>query len=150
VPGAFMFVAVDPAELTGKARAEFRAGLLGIASFGWSTLAQIVDASDEDRMAATEQLARQFVAHLDAPDVETARPHAAHEIEFTSSLCSHPAGTLIAVRRTHEGDDIRETFRSLHQRDGAKPLRAFSFLEVEGDERPGEEVDLAALARDRK
>jgi hypothetical protein len=44
---------------------------------------------------------------------------------------------------------IRESFRSLHLRRGAQPLRAFSLLEVEveGGEEPDETVDLAALAR---
>ncbi|HKC34079.1 MAG TPA: hypothetical protein VKC16_11510, partial [Xanthobacteraceae bacterium] len=53
----------------------------------------------------------------------------------------------IAVHRAHQDGEIREAFRSLRPRQGPKPLRAFSFLEVEGDEEPGEDVALAALAR---
>jgi hypothetical protein len=35
----------------------------------------------------------------------------------------------------------------LRQREGAKPARAFSFLEVEGeDEQPDDEVDLIGMA----
>jgi hypothetical protein len=150
VSGAFMFADVDPAALEGKARAAFRAGLLGVASFGWSTLAQIVEASEADRVAAVEQLAQQFVARLDAPSLDEARAAAAEEIAFASSLCQHPAGMLIAVYRNHEDAEIHETFRSLRPREGAKPARAFSFLEVEGEEGPGETVDLAALARGEK
>ncbi len=147
VSGAFVFANADPAALAGKARAEFRAGILGIASFGWSTLAQIVEASEDDRVAATELLAKQLVARLGAPGIAEAVAAAAEEIAFASSLCAHPIDTLIAVHRTHEDGEIREAFRSLRPRAGAKPLRAFSFLEVEGDEEPGEAVDLAALAR---
>jgi hypothetical protein len=147
VPGAFMFAGIDPAALTGKARAEFRAGLLGIASFGWSTLAQIVEASEDDRAAVVEQLARQLVEHCGAPSLAEARAAAEEEIAFASSLCTHPVDTLIAVHRSHEDGEIREAFRSLRPRNGPKPLRAFSFLEVEGDGEPAEEVDLAALAR---
>ena len=147
VSGAFVFANADPATLAGKARAEFRAGLLGIASLGWSTLAQIVEASEDDRRAATEQLAKQLVAHFGAPGIAAAVAAAEEEIAFASSLCSHPVDTLIAVHRTHEDGEIREAFRTLRPREGAKPLRAFAFLEVEGDEEPGEEVDLAALAR---
>ncbi|MGE0725874.1 MAG: DUF6505 family protein, partial [Alphaproteobacteria bacterium] len=44
VSGAFRFWDLDPAALDGKARAAFRGGLLGIASFGWSTLVQVVEA----------------------------------------------------------------------------------------------------------
>ncbi len=150
VSGAFMFSGIDPAALTGKARAEFRAGLLGIASFGWSTLAQIVEASEQDRAAVVEHLAQQLVAHCGAPSIAEARAAAEEEVAFASSLCTHPADTLIAVHRAHEDGEIREAFRSLRPRNGPKALRAFSFLEVQGEEGPGEEVDLAALAREKK
>jgi uncharacterized protein DUF6505 len=150
VSGAFMFSGVDPATLTGKARAEFRAGLLGIASFGWSTLAQIVEVSEQDRAAVVEQLAQQLVAHCGAPSLAEARAAAEEEVAFASSLCTHPTDTLIAVHRSHEDGEIREAFRSLRPRNGPKPLRAFSFLEVQGEEEPGDEVDLAALAKEKK
>jgi hypothetical protein len=150
VSGAFMFSGVDPAALRGKTRAEFRAGLLGVASFGWSTLAQIVEASEQDRVALVELLARQLAHHCGAPSPAAARAAADEDVAFASSLCTHPADTLIAVHRIHEDGEIREAFRSLRPRNGPKPLRAFSFLEVEGDEEPGEEVDLAALAREKK
>jgi len=150
VSGAFLFSSTDPATLAGKVRAEFRAGLLGIASFGWSTLAQIVEASEQDRLAVVELLAQQLVQHCGAPSLAEARAAAEEEVAFANSLCTHPADTLIAVHRTHEGGEIREAFRSLRPRDGPKPLRAFSFLQVEGEEEAGEEVDLTALARDKK
>jgi hypothetical protein len=150
VPGAFMFADTDPATLAGKARAAFRAGLLGIGSFGWSTLAQIVEASEQDRTAVIELLAQQLVTRCGAPGLAQARAAAEEEIAFTSSLCAHPADTLIAVHRTQQNGEIREAFRTLRPRNGPKPLRAFSFLEVEGDDVPGEAVDLAALARENK
>jgi hypothetical protein len=150
VSGAFMFAGVDPAALAGKARAEFRAGLLGITSFGWSTLAQIVEASEQDRVAVVDLLAQQLVDRLGAPSLAAARGAAEEEVAFASSLCTHPIDTLIAVHRTHEDGEIREAFRSLRPRDGPKPLRAFSFLEVQGEEESAEEVDLAALAREKK
>lgn len=150
VSGAFMFAGVDPATLEGKTRAEFRAGLLGVTSFGWSTLAQIVEASEQDRVALVELLAKQLVERLGAPGIAAAVAAAEEEVAFASSLCSHPLDTLIAVHRTHEDGEIREAFRSLRPRNGPKPLRAFSFLEVEGEQEPGEQVDLAALAREKK
>ncbi|MEX0751505.1 MAG: DUF6505 family protein [Xanthobacteraceae bacterium] len=147
VPGAFVFWKQDPTTLEGKARTAFRAGLLGIASLGWSTLAQIVEADEEDRVEAVEMLAQRLVEHYGAPDVSTARPAAAEEIAYAASLCDHPLDTLIAVHRAYEDDAIRETFRTLRPRSGPKLLRAFSFLEAEGDDEPAEEVDLAELAR---
>jgi hypothetical protein len=147
VSGSFAFWDIDPASLEGKERAAFRAGLLGIASLGWSTLAQIVEANEQDKLAAIDALAQQLVAHFGAPSMKDAVAAAEEEIAFASSLCTHPAGTLIAVHRRYEGGEIREAFRSLRPREGPKPLRAFAFLEVEGEEDAGETVDLAALAR---
>ena len=47
-------------------------------------------------------------------------------------------------------DEVRETFRTLRPRGGPKPLRAFSFLEVEGEEAVEEKVDLVGMASDRE
>ena len=149
VSGAFMFWNDDVAQLEGKARTAFRSGFLGVPSFGWSTLVQIVEASDAERAAAVDELAAQLVARFGAPDLEQARAAAEEEFAFAGSLCTHPADTLIAVHRGHENGEIRETFRSLRPKDGPKPLRAFAFLDVEGEDEPQEQVDLAALARER-
>jgi Family of unknown function (DUF6505) len=148
VSGSFVFCDVKPEALAGKARAAFRGGFLGVGSLGWSTLVQIVEASEEDRRAATEALAQKLVDHFGAPDIEAARAAAEEEIAFAASLCNHPKDTLIAVHRAHEDGAIREAFRTLRPKAGPKPLRAFSFLEVEGeDEQPDESVDLVTLAQ---
>jgi Family of unknown function (DUF6505) len=149
VSGAFVFSDDDPAKLEGKARSAFRGGFLGVQSLGWSTLVQIVEASEDDRLAAIETLAKQLVAHFGAPSIAAAAAAAEEEFAFAESLCNHPHDTLIAVHRTHENGEIREAFRTLRPKGGPKPLRAFAFLEVEGEEEPEEKVDLAALA-DRK
>ena len=150
VSGAFFFSDADVARLSGKARSAFRSGFLGIESLGWSTLVQIVNATDEDRDAAVKALAGKLVAHFGAPDLAAARSAAEHEIEFAASLCNHPADTLIAVHRIYENGEIREAFRTLRPRGGPKPLRAFAFLEVEGEEEPVEQVDLLRLAQERR
>ena len=147
VSGSFVFWNVDPAALAGKARAAFRGGFLGINSLGWSTLVQIVEASEEDRQAATGLLADKLVERFGAPDLAAARAAAEEEIAFAASLCNHPKDTLIAVHRAHEDGAIREAFRTLRPKGGPKPLRAFSFLEVEGEDEPGERVDLVTLAQ---
>jgi Family of unknown function (DUF6505) len=148
VPGGFVFFDADPETLEGKARVAFRSGFLGIASFGFSTLAQIVEASEADHAAAVEYLAGQLVARFGAPDVATARRAATEEFAFAASLTDHPPDTLIAMHRVFADGAIRETFRTLKPRAGPKPLRAFSFLEVE-EEEPArkEELDLLTLAR---
>jgi hypothetical protein len=147
VSGAFMFADSDPDALEGKPRAAFRGGFLGVASLGWSTLVQIVEASEDDRAALVDVLARQLRERLGAPDLSAARAAAEEEVAFAATLCEHPHDTLIAVRRTFEDGAIREAFRTLRPRGTRKPMRAFSFLEVDGEEEPEETVDLAAMAR---
>jgi Family of unknown function (DUF6505) len=148
VPGGFVFFDVDPVALEGKARVAFRSGFLGISSLGFSTLVQIVEASEADRAAAVEALAAQLVARFGAPDLATARRAAAEEFAFAASLSDHPPDTLIAMHRVFADGAIRETFRTLKPRAGPKPLRAFSFLEVEEEEPAAkEELDLVTLAR---
>jgi hypothetical protein len=147
VTGTFMFADADLAALVGKARTAFRAGFLGTASLGWSTLVQVVEAGEDARRAAIDTLAKQLTAHFGAPSMKEAIAAAQSEFEFAASLCDHPLDTLIAMHRTHDGGEIRETFRTLRPKDGPKPLRAFSFLDVEGDDEPAEHVDLAAIAR---
>ena len=51
------------------------------------------------------------------------------------------------MHRSDDGGEIRETFRTLRPKDGPKPLRAFAFLDVEGEDEPAETVDLAAMAK---
>jgi hypothetical protein len=148
ISGAFVFAGADPAALDGKSRAALRGGFLGIHTLGWSTLVQVVDASADDHAAAVELLARRLTEHFGAPDPASAKAAAEEEIAFASSLCKDADGTVIAVSRSLEDGAIRETFRTLHPRGGAKPQHAYAFLEVEGEEEAVvEEVDLKTLAR---
>jgi Family of unknown function (DUF6505) len=152
VSGAFAFWDSDPTKLEGKARSAFRSGFLGVASFGRSTLVQIVAASEADRANVVDMLAGHLIERYGAPDLAAARVAAEEEVAFAQSLCTQPQDTLIAVHRSYEEGAVREQFRSLRPREGQKPARAFSFMEVEGeDEEPGEEVNLITMAeRERK
>ena len=154
VSGAFAFLGTDVQALQGKSRTAFRAGLLGVSSLGRSTLAQIVDVSKQDHAAVVEMLAAQLVAHFGAPDLAVATNAAEEEISFVASLCDHPAGVIIAVTRTFEDGVIHEAFRTL--RPGTQtPSSAFQFVEVVGEDVPGEDVlgervDLAGLVGEAK
>jgi Family of unknown function (DUF6505) len=152
VSGAFAFWNRDAASLEGRARSAFRSGFLGVSSLGWSTLVQIVAANDKDRRDVVDTLARQLVAGFGAPTIEDALAAAEEEVAFAESLCSQPQDTLVAVHRTFEDGAVKESFRTLRPRNGPKPVRAFSFFEVEGEtEQPGEQVDLIAMVeRERK
>ena len=148
VSGSFVFWNEDTAALQGKARTAFRGGFLGVQSLGWSTLVQIVEASERDYRDVVELLADRLVTNFGAPTPDEAKAAAEAEVAFASSLCSHPIDTLIAVHRAEENGEIREQFRSLKRNDGPAPLRAFSFLEVaDEDDEPGERVDLVTLGR---
>ena len=148
VSGAFMFANLDPATLTGKSRAAFRGGFLGVDSFGWSTLAQIVEVGAEQSAAAVEQLAARLVERCGAPDLSTARLAAQEEIAFAASLADHPQGMLIAVSRRCENEATRESFRTLQANAMPKAAPVFSFGEVADDEEPpAEQIDFAAITR---
>jgi hypothetical protein len=140
VSGAFRFYDRDPAGLTGKDRSAFRSGFLGVQSWGWSTLVQIVPATEDDRRKLVELLATQLVDRFGAPDLATAGVAAEEEVVFAESLCTHPVSTLIAVHRSAADGDVRESFRRLKLREGSGHSKAFSFMEVEDE--PEAESDL--------
>jgi len=147
VSGAFAFTQVDVTELAGKPRAAFRSGFLGIDTLGWSTLAEVGEASAAEREAAIERLAQQLLERFGAPNLACARAAATEEIDFSAALSDHPKGMLVAVSRRWEDGAIREAFRTLTPSIGPKPLRAYAFLEVVGED-ADEEVDLTALGED--
>lgn len=153
VPGGFAFWDEDPAALTGKRRQEFRAGFLGIGSFGWSTLVEVAETEDAAVEAAVAALSAHIRARYGAPDAAAAEAAAREEIGFAASLCDHPPGTVLALSRVVEDGAVRERFRTLHRREaphgdfGALPV--FGILEVTGEDEPAEHPDLTRLAKDQ-
>lgn len=154
VPGGFMFDG-DPGAYTGRQKQAFRAGFLGLGSFGWSTLAVIVVATPEERAAAVEQLAAHLMAAHGAPSLEVARDAAESEIAYAEELSCHPEQTLVALHRTVTKDgQISEQFRTLSKATAAKdagmPCSAGAFAIVEDETANAAEddagVDLATLA----
>jgi hypothetical protein len=154
VPGGFAFWDDAPGTLSGKRQQAFRAGFLGLGSFGWSTLVEVTQASDEQREWAVMALAAHIRAAHGAPDDAAARAAAEEEIGFAASLCEGQVpGTVLALHRSHdEGGEQREAFRTLHRREaphrdfGALPVFAIATVEEEG---PSEQPDLAALIKAR-
>lgn len=148
VSGAFCFWNSDAAALSGKERQAFRSGFLGIASFGWSTLVVVTEATEDEREESVATLARQLVTHLGAPDIAAARTASEEEIAFAASLCEHPVNTILAIQRSSETAGIRERFRTLRKReDLIDHSRAFEIVEDEDDDAPAERVDLHALGQ---
>lgn len=150
ISGAFRFCESDPTKLAGKQRSAFRSGFLGVRSWGWSTLVQIVPATEDDRRMVVELLAHQLVERFGAPDLATARPAAETEVAFAQSLCAHPVSTLIAVHRVADGDEVHESFRRLQLRPGQGHGKAFSFMEIDDDVEPDGALSLANMSEERR
>jgi hypothetical protein len=146
VSGAFRFCDRDLEKLSRKEWSAFRSGFLGVQSWGWSTLVQIVGAREKDRRALVELLAAQLVDRFGAPDLAAARLAAEEEVAFSETLCTHPVGSLVAVHRTAADGEIRESFRRLQLREGQGHGRAFSFMEVEDDPEPDSGPNLADMS----
>ncbi|MFN3447686.1 MAG: DUF6505 family protein [Roseococcus sp.] len=154
VPGGFAFWDDPPGSLSGKRQQAFRAGFLGLSSFGWSTLVEVAEAGAAEREAALAALAAHIRSAYGAPDEAAARAAAEEELAFAASLCEGQApGTVLALHRSHDETGAqREAFRTLHRREtphrdfGALPVFAIAAVEEEG---PAEQPDLAALIRAR-
>ena len=149
VSGAFIYWDRDLSALQGRAKQAFRAGFLGLGSFGWSTLAVVVEVTDAEREQALDTLATHLVQAYGAPDLMTARAAAEDELAFAASLANQPVQTLVAVHRsvTAEGE-ISEQFRTFHAADAkqatAMPCSAGAFSVVEdSEEAEPAEFDLA-------
>ena len=156
VSGSFMFLDTDPAALTGKARAAFRSGFVGVSSLGFSTLVVVSEASAAEVEDATATLARQIRDRLGAPDDVTALAAAEEEIAAAASLCGPPVNTILALHRTFERGELREQFRTLTPKEPTLPgsdrlhasLRVFQFVET--DDEPEEQVDLVGLMAEKR
>ena len=155
VPGGFEFWSADAAVLKGREKQAFRAGFLGLSSFGWSTLVVAVTVSPAEKSGAIESLAQYLMRAHGAPDHAHATAAASGEIAYAASLAEHPEGTLIALHRTLDAEGrVRELFRTLRPadaRDAAQmPCSAGAFAIVEDESAfradVGEAVDLMALA----
>jgi hypothetical protein len=146
VPGTFLFWERPVETLIGKERAAFRSGLLGVSSFGWSTLATIVEADAGERAGLVDALAARLLAECGAPDAPAARAAAEAEIAYAEELAEPPVGTLVAIHRSVENGEIVERFRTLLPGTDERHSRAFTFVEIADEPEVEERVDLAGLA----
>lgn len=138
VPGTFQFWDADPAVLAGKDKQAFRSGFLGVDSFGWSTLAVVVEATEDEYGEAVHVLANRLLADHGAPDLDAALAAASEEIAAAEELAQHPVQTLVAVARKAKPDgSISEQFRTFQVNDRAAatsmPCSAGAFAIVDDD-----------------
>jgi hypothetical protein len=111
VPGSFVFVDRNPAELTGKELQAFGHGFLGVQSFGWSTLVEVAEIAEQEYQQVIDRLAEHFVERYGAPDLATALPAAREEASFAASICEHELHTLLMLERESGEEGIVERFK---------------------------------------
>lgn len=138
VPGTFTFWDQDLAAIAGREKQAFRSGFLGLSTFGWSTLAVVVEASEEEIGGAVEALARHLIERHGAPDMGAALAAASEELAYAEELAQHPVQTLIALnRRTTADGGISEQFRTFQKADAhqavSMPCSAGAFAIVDDD-----------------
>jgi hypothetical protein len=150
VTGSFLFWDEDIPNLAGKRRAAFRSGFLGVPSFGFSTLVEVGEASEQERDELVEALAGRIYKGSGAPDISAAHRAASAEVAFAASLCQFDVETIIAMHRTLQAGEIKEQFRTLRRSAERAPgtdrlhAHARAFTIVETDE-PEETIDLSQL-----
>jgi hypothetical protein len=132
ITGTFAFADADPAALSNKEQLAFKSGWLGTDSFGRSTFVQVAVIPDEH----FEDVVRRVAAHLreryGAPDMLAAVEAARAEAEYTSDLCDHPAGTLLAIAREFTEDGVAERIRVIPPNDEGAHARIWSVVEDDG------------------
>ena len=111
VPGSFVFVDKNPAELANKELQAFGHGFLGVGSFGWSTLVEVAEIAEQEYRQVIGRLAEHFVEHYGAPDLATALPAAREEASFAASICEHAPHTLLMLERESSEEGIVERFK---------------------------------------
>ncbi|MGI9302343.1 MAG: DUF6505 family protein [Gammaproteobacteria bacterium] len=130
VLGSFVFWDDAPETLAGKRQQAFSNGFLGVGSFGWSTLVEVVEADDKNYDDVVRVLAAHLVEHYGAPDVETAAPAAREEVDYAASICDHEPHTLLSVQREFSDEGIVESLRVV--KPGAGDHSSVKIWSVEG------------------
>jgi len=115
VSGAVVFAGAAASQIAGKQKQAFANGFLSAESLGWSTFVSIAEASDDDILVITENLANAFISEFGAPDVEAAQLAAESEVADMLALCADvPINTLFAIAREYgEDGEIREAVRTV-------------------------------------
>jgi len=125
IAGTFAFSNWSEGDLTGKARQAFANGWLGLESFGRATFVAVADITEAEYAAATEALARHFVADYGAPGVGEALPVAAEEMQFMRAMCEdHDPNTLLVVERELVDAGVSERFRAIRPSDASLDMVA--------------------------
>ncbi len=111
VPGSFAFLEMDPGEIGGKTLQAFKHGFLGTRSFGWSTLVEIAEISEDEFQDVVDRLAAHLMSHYGAPHIAAALPVAGDEADYAAAICEHELHTLLAIEREFGEEGIEESLK---------------------------------------
>jgi len=139
VPAGALWAGVDPARLDRKTRLAFRAGFLGIESFGFASFARAAPIEPAAFAALRPRLAEGLLARAGAPHRPAADAAAAAFLEDSASLARDlPASALLAIERwvDPQTGELRERLRKLEAPPGLH-ARVFEIVGAEdADETP--------------
>jgi len=116
VPGSFEFLDTDPRQLDGKRLQAFSNGFLGTRTFGWSSLVEIAEISDDEFQQIIDCLAQHLIQNHGAPDSAAALAAAGNEAHYAGSVCEYPLHTLLAIEREFGDEGIVESLKVIQQR----------------------------------
>jgi hypothetical protein len=111
VPGSFAFLDIPEGELNGKALQAFKHGFLGTRTFGWSTLVEIAEISEDEYQGVIDRLAAHFMEHYGAPHIAAALPAAGDEADYAATICEYELHTLIAIEREFGEEGLEESLK---------------------------------------
>lgn len=118
VSGTFEFSNWTEADVVGKRRQAFANGWLGLDSFGRATFVAVADITPAEYEGAIDALARHFVDHWGAPDLDAARPVAAEELADMRAMCEdHDPNTLLVISRELVPAGVSEAIRTISPED---------------------------------
>lgn len=111
VTGSFAFLETDPASMSGKTLHAFRHGFLGTRTFGWSTLVEIAEISEDEYQQVVDRLAAHLISDHGAPHIAAALPVAGDEADYAAVICEHSLHTLLAIEREFGDEGIEESLK---------------------------------------
>ncbi len=131
VPGTFAFADSEPQSLSRKEQLAFKSGWLGTASFGRSTMVQVVDITAGQYDDVVRMIADHLLSAYGAPDRDAAMAAARDEAADAAGLCDHPVNTLLAIERELTDEGISERVRAITPEPAGAHTRVWEIVEDE-------------------
>lgn len=111
VPGSFAFLDIPEQDLSGKMLQAFKHGFLGTRTFGWSSLVEIAEISEDEYQDVIDRLAAHFMENYGAPHIAAALPAAGDEADYAAVICEYDLHTLLAIEREFGEEGLEESLK---------------------------------------